>query len=256
MLIDVIVPSNNEEEINGFIKSFSSMKKFSSICRLVIIGNGEVYQKSIEFTNSLRIKFKRINTDYSDKLISFSKLRGTGMKDSNADFFLFMDDDNRFPKGCDKFFLKCSDFLFNSVDCGTLQADRRRPYKKGTEHQLNGFFWSGYGLFIKNTFDITKGFLSFDGCCEETLFAYESLDKFGLPYKIYGNPTYRDTSKEANWNQNNHPSYSEEVIQKNIQGYIQKKYHDKEWRYYEEIPNGKFPKDLQDKIDKRMNNEK
>jgi len=252
MKIDVIVPTNNIEQINGFINSFSQLGFFRSFCQLVIIGNGEVHQKDIEYKNSVSIKFIRIDEDYHDKLIPFSRLRGEGMKDSKSDFFLFMDDDNRFPGGCDCYFINCVQYLINTPVCSILQADRKRNKKTGAHYKSDGFYWTGYGLFIKNIIQDYSALLSFNGCCEETLFAYETLNLDGLAYIYYGNPTYRAIEKDPKWNENNNPSYSEKVIMNNIQGYIQEKYCDKEWSYYNDIPNTKLPNLLQEKINKRI----
>jgi len=254
MKIDVIIPTNNIKEINGFINSFNTMINFKKYCTLVIIGNGKVIKKSIK--NTSNVKFIRDDNNYSNQLVPFAKLRGIGMKNSIANWFLFLDDDNRFPKECDSFYMKIVNFIYNSKDCCTIQLDRKRIGKRRTKIQESGFFWCGYGLLIKNVFKIADELINFKGCCEETLFSYEALDKFGLPYICYGNPTYRDKSKSDKWNEENNESYSEKVIQDNIQGYIQNKYKDKNWRYYNDIPNGNFPKKLKEKIEKRFYNEK
>lgn len=252
MKIAVIVPTNNIKQINGFIKSFSQLNFFSKSCELVIIGNGNVYKKDINYTNYLSIRFIRIDEDYSNKLVSFARLRGSGMKNSTADYFLFMDDDNRFPKECDSYFMGCIQFLKDYAFCSVLQADRKRNNQYGFHYKKDGFYWTGYGLFIRNIIKDYSKLLDFNGCCEETLFAYETLNIDGLAYTMYGNPTYRDTSNPVKHNEENNPSYSEEVIQNNIQGYIQEKYCDSKWSYYKDIPNTSLPNLLQEKINKRM----
>lgn len=256
MKIDVIVPSNNPEEINGFIKSFSSMSIFKDYCQLVIIGNGDLKQSNIKYINSVSIKFIRIDEDYTEKLVPFAKLRGKGMINSNADYFLFMDDDNRFPERSNYYFIDCINFLERKKNCSVLQADRDRFNYYGPKLKEDGFYWTGYGLFIKNLPFSYKDFLNFEGCCEETLYVYEALNIGGLAYTFYGNPTIRDTSKQPKWNEENNPSYNEKVIQNNIQGFIQEKYQDKYWRYYDNIPNNKLPNLLQKKMDERIKNEK
>jgi len=252
MKIAIIIPTNNLKEINGFIKSFSQLSSFKKFCELVIIGNGNVNKSKINYTNNLSIRFIRINEDYTDKIIPFAKLRGEGMRKSNADYFLFMDDDNRFLKSCDSYFVNCVQFLQDNPLCSILQADKTRDKKYGAYYKSDGFYWTGYGLFLKNIIRDYNQLLDFKGCCEETLFAYETLNLDGLSYTMYGNPTWRDTSKHPKWNEENNNSYSEEVIQNNIQGYIQEKYCDSNWRYYQNIPNTSLPNLLQEKINKRI----
>lgn len=255
MKIDVIIPSNNIDEINGFIKSFNKMKSFKKYCQLVIIGNGDLHRKHINYVNNLPIKFIRLDKDYSGEIIPFAKLRGLGMKDSSSDFFLFMDDDNRFTIECDSYFTSCVSFIIANPLCSVIQAERERDGPKGIIMKLDGFYWTGYGLFLKNIIKEYDHLLDFKGCCEETLYVYETLYNDGLPYIFYGNPTTRDKSLDPKWNENNNPSYSEEIIQDNIQGYIQDKYEDSNWRYYNNIPNNNMPNLLQQKINERISNE-
>ena len=193
MKIDVIIPSNNKKEINGFISSFSKLTFFRKFCQLVIIGNGSLQKKDIEFTNSLSIKFIRVDEDYTNKLIPFAKLRAKGMIESDSDYFLFMDDDNRFPEGCDAYFIGCVQFLQDNPICSILQADKTRQKRQGIYYKSDGFYWTGYGIFMKNVIQDYSKALEFFGCCEETLFAYEVLDVYGLSYTIYGNPKQRNT---------------------------------------------------------------
>lgn len=248
MKISVIIPSNNKKRCKEFVESFMSMENFSSNCEIIIIGNGSFTECTM-----LAIKYHVtfIYDDWKGDIIPFAKLRGLGMKIAKGDYFLFLDDDNRFPDGCDEYYSKTL-CLLKDINCTTLQADRKRSYS-GLSIQESGFFWTGYALFIKNNFKITDKMLSFIGCCEETLYSYEALNQDGLPFIFYGNPTYRDKTKPSKWNEENNESYSEEVIQENIQGYIQEKYQDKKWRYYNNIPNGDFPKTLKQKIEERKN---
>ena len=263
MKIEIIVPSNNIEELNGFIESFNRMKKMKMIYNIVPILNNQSYYKDQELKKSNEIKRicrynPKMKITKKGNIIPFADLRYAGMKVSIADYFMFMDDDNRFKLESDDYYVEVASILYNNKEITTLQCDRKRDGKIGLHIQENGFFWTGYSLIIKNNSIayLRDEFPGYYGCCEETLFAYKALENEGLPYIYYGNPTSRDTSKPADWNQNNNPSYSEEIIQNNIQGYIQNHYDDNNWRYYENIPNTRFPKGLLKKLKARGYNEK
>lgn len=256
MKISVIVPSNNASEINGFLRSFDTLNNFKNLCEVIIIGNGDVHYDSILGGHSVHYSVKRIDEDYTNKLIPFAKLRGEGMKESNADFFLFLDDDNRFNAGSENFYLNCINFLNNNPNCHILQADRKKVGKSGMHIKKDGFFWTGYGLFLKNINLDFKSIFNLYGACEDLLYSYEILDKGGIPYIAYGNPTTRDISLPNDHKQHNNISYSKDTLESNIIGYIKEKFDkDGSWDFYSNIKNLEFPSILKEKIENRIKNE-
>lgn len=262
MKISVIVPTNNIENINGFIESFNSMKHFSKKCEIIINPNGNINTKDIIRADNvvcLNQNYKLEN--FENKIVPFVKLRGFPMAytyvNGGTDWFLFLDDDNRFPEGSDEFYIQCYNFLDFDPTCSVLELSNKG--NSGIYEKTDGFFWTGYGLFLRHTeliiTDIMKDIIYLKGACEDILYSYLTLEYSGLPYVIYGNPTTRDKSKPNDWNQNNNPSYSEEVLNNNVIGYIRKKFNEPNWEFYKNINCLRLPKLLQEKINNRMNNE-
>ena len=246
MKIAVIVPSNNVKNINAFIDSFFNMKEFSKKCELVIIANGDLKPRDI---NS-KEKFHFIGYYNDFDIVPFATLRALGMSKVECNYFLFLDDDNLFPNKSDEFYMKCYNFLELKRNCSILQAERFKKGLYGFKRKVDGFFWTGYGLFIKNVNLSYLRYTSLYGACEDLLYSYETLNKEGLPYIVYGNPTTRDKSKPNDWNQKNNKNYSKELLDDNIIGYIKEKY-DNNWDFYSNIKNLKLPKKLQEKLNER-----
>ncbi len=129
MNINIIVPTNNAQEINNFIFSLDKMKKFKKHATLIIIGNGNVHYDSILGGHSVKYEFIRSNNDYSNELINFYELRLEGMKNSNCDYFLFLDDDHRFGNLSDSFLISCIKILEYIPECTVLWTDQDKKDK-------------------------------------------------------------------------------------------------------------------------------
>jgi len=255
MKIDVIVPTNNIKEINCFIKSFSSLKEFKKLCRIVIVGNGSVVKKDIVFNNSLNIHFinTMISVKQNEEMVPFLELRALGMIDSNSDFFLLMDSDHTFPDGSDSFLMNCIEKLKDKqLDISVLCTDRIRDGKDGL-YKKDGYIWSNRGLFIENLFD--KYFLSdiidieILGASEDLLLSYYVLEQKGNPYIIHGSPVKRVEKRHVNGIVKYDKSYDEKNMYMNCLGYIRSRYNDSSWTH----KSGKFPKLLNDLLNKRCN---
>lgn len=274
MKIKVIVPTNNVERINGFIKSFNSMENFSQYCKIIIIPNGNIDIDNIKQDHNVELfpysdRFK----NYENKIVPFMKLRTLPMilstiddikrdfytkeiiEDNRPDWYLLFDDDNRFPDDSDFFYSICIRLLKKAKDCSVVELSNKKNIGK-INNKIDGFYWTGYGLFIKrlHIFDNHKEILNLLGACEDLLLSYLTLDKYGLPYTFYGNPTTRDKSKPNNWNQKNNPSYSKEILDNNIIGYIRERFNEPDWDFYGNIKNLSLPKELNKKIINRRIN--
>ncbi len=251
MKIDVIVPTNNINQINGFIDSFSKLGFFKYSCELVIIGNGEVTEDKI-VSNNLFYSFVRYNKKINDGLVPFAELRNSGMLNSDSDYFLFMDDDHRFEGGADCYLMECLHRLEN-YNCSVLCTDRDRDGKKGLHLKLDGFIWTNRGLFIKNVgIDFSK-FKTLLGAGEDLLFSYYTLKKEGLPYIFYGSKITRIEKRFINGKKKRNPSYTKKVMHNNCIGHIRKEFDDRNWIHESDDKCINYPNKLQVKINERIN---
>jgi len=250
MKIDVIVPSNNIKELNGFISSFDTLSEFKKHANLIIIGNGEVYYNEIEGGHSVNYDCIRDDNDYSNSIVPFVKLNGLGMVSSNCDFFLQLDDDHRFPEGSDDFLLKCIKVLENN-NCSVLCTDRERNGNKGLFHKRDGYIWSNRGLFIKNVLskkEIEKHY-NLLGAGVDLFFSYLVLEKTGFPYELFGSPITRKEKRYINNKKIYDVSYDDKTLYENILGFIINRYNDKKWKHQ---PNNNYPIKLQHIMYERM----
>ena len=244
MKISVIVPSNKNKEINEFCKSYSKLTEFKKHAELIVIGNGEVKSAYCD-------KFIRYEKDFD--IIPFVELRGLGMLNSDSNFFLFLDDDHRFKNGADRFLMECISFLEEDNMCGVLQLDKKRSIKDWFEIKNDGYIWTSRGLFIKNTHMDIEHLFSLKGACEDLLYAYETLVYGWIPYKINQPFIIRDESKPNNDKELNDKSYSKEVLDENIVGFINHHFSDPSWEFYGHLYNLRYPIDVRDVILKTIN---
>jgi len=255
MKIDIIVPTNNIQEINSFIFSLDKMKEFKKHIQLIIIGNGDVDYEHILGEHSVNYSFIRIDEDYKDKAIPFTSLRLSGIAYSHCDYFLFFDDDHRFNKKLDTFLMKCIETLEEVKDCSILCTDKNKNRNTGLKLKTDGFIWTNKGLFIKNIFNkLDFGIYSMLlGAGEDLLFSYMVLEQEGLPYILYGSDITRKEKRYINGNIIPNMSYSEEIMNNNIIGYLRHYFNDKEWIHQSDHFDTTFPKKLQDILNKRIN---
>jgi len=261
MKIDVIVPSNNIKELNGFISSFDTLTEFKKHANLIIIGNGKVYYDGILGGHNANYDLIRDNNDYSNSIVPFAKLRNLGMKNSRSDFFLFLDDDHRFEKGSDEYLIKCINILKDKdKNISILSTDRFRnePKEYQLKLKMDGFIWTNRGLFIKNLIN-EYNFDELIGSGEDLLFSYCVLEKDGFPYELNGSPITRKEKNFINGKLVLKKSYSIEVLEENIIGFIKIKFKDNEWNWVDsynrkpiEYPN-KLNKIISKRIEDKMN---
>lgn len=252
MNVSVIVPSNDKNRINDFIKSYAKLKNFMKISKLIIIGNGDLKEEDIKVRDWITyIQYKK-----SFDIIPFAELRGIGMNYyKDADFFLFLDDDHRFNEKSDDFLIQCNSFLLSHDDCGVLQLEKNNTSKNGFYIKRNAHIWTDRGLFIKNTRKFDYELLyKFIGACEDLLYAYEVLNQSYLPYEIYNSPIKRGCNLPNNHKELNDKSYNKELLDDNIIGYIRQKYNQPKWKFYGSLRSLSYPFHLRNLIKSRLTN--
>ena len=256
MKIDIIIPTNNSNEINGFIMSFDKLERFKKHCRLIIIGNGNVHYDSILGGHSVDYEVIRDNNDYSNKIVPFAKLRSFGMIYSNCDFFMLLDGDHRFSELSDKFLMKMINELKTNKDLSILFLDRERDGKKGLSIKKDGFIWTNKGLFIKNIGIDFSIFSNLMGCGEDLLFSYLTLEKFGIPFVFNGSEIERKSKRvfKKGDKEVKDISYCKNTIDNNIYKEIRERYHQPNWCNEAIYYNTKLPTYLKRIIDARISN--
>lgn len=242
MKIDIIVPSNNIEMINKFLKSLSRLGLDSDIYKIVIIGNGELYQKNIEYNNSLSIRFIRFEKEFD--IIPFAELRGIGMIDSDCDFFLFLDDDHIFNINAKDTLNNSIEFLSNNQSIGILQLEKDNEEKDSFHFKYNAHIWTSRGLFIRNISFNYEEIFKLKGACEDLVYSYEVLSQGYLPYSRYNSGIERGCKLPNNYKELNNPSYNEKLLDDNCIGYIRNKYNDTNWKFYGSLSNLSYPNKL------------
>lgn len=251
MNVSVIVPSNDKNRINDFIKSYAKLKNFMKISKLIIIGNGDLKEEDIKVRDWITyIQYKK-----SFDIIPFAELRGIGMNYyKDADFFLFLDDDHRFNEKTDDFLIQCNSFLLSHDDCGVLQLEKNNTSKNGFYIKRNAHIWTSRGLFIRNLgFDYNK-FYTLKGACEDLLYGFEALNHSYLPYAIWNSGITRNGTKNNRHKELNDKSYSEKLLDNNIIGYIRNKYNDPKWKFYGNLHMLNYPKFLKILMKSRLSN--
>jgi len=256
MEISVIVPSNSAERTNEFLKSFHTMKEFNKHCKIIIVANNEFNTNNIINTSenyNVRIIYK--NEFHKDGIVPFLSYRWNGIKENPFfDYCLFLDDDHKFSKESDRYFMNCITLLNELKDCSVLCTDRNRDGKNGVELKEDGFIWTNRGLFIKNIFNKIKPDLSLLGAGEDLLLSYLVLSIEGLPYIYYGSEVTRVEKRYKNGIQvKNDMSYSKETMNNNIIGFIRNEFNDKDWIHENRNNHVFYPKKLQNKINERVN---
>lgn len=249
MNVDIIVPSNNVDNINKFIKSYMSLnlatrKNF----RLKVVLNNIKDDRRIYCINE--VDWIWYNDEFD--IVPFLALRWKAMEDSDADFFLFLDDDHTFEEGSDRLLNNCLNFLHNHKECGLLQLEKANILK-GFHVKKNAHVWTSRGLFIKNIGFNFGNFLNLVGAGEDLFVGYTALVKGYIPYCHYNstikrNPPYTDNR----YQELNNPSYSEDLLDKNIVGFIRQIYDDPDWRFYGSLENLKYPNKLKEIIQKTL----
>lgn len=255
MKIDVIVPTNNSQEINSFISSFDKLTEFKKYCTLRIIGNGHVYYDSILGGHSVDYNLIRVDNNYYKKLVPFAALRYAAMAQSNADFFLFFDDDHRFHQDSDRFLMDCMELLELRSHISVLCTNKPKDYHYGFSIKRDGFIWTNKGLFIKNIMNqLDYGVHScLLGAGEDLLISYMVLEKEGLPYEYYNSDITRKEKRHVDGKVIENISYSKEVMENNIIGYIKKYFDDKDWTHDSYNFINSYPNRLKKILEKRLN---
>jgi len=252
MKVSIIIPTNNVKKINKLINSYSTLLKFKKISELIVIGNGEVYEKDIK--NKKEIKFIRFEEEFD--IIPFVELRGVGIEQSIGENLLFLDDDHCFMKGSDSFLIDCVDFLDKHNECGVLELKKKNVAKKGFYIKRNAHIWTDRGLFMRNIFvkDEIKSFYKYVGACEDLIYSYEVLNNSYIPYEIHNSPISRKSEVSNRYKEFNHPSYSKELLNLNVIGFIKYKYNDKDWKFYGSLNSLEYPRHLKNLIKSRLSN--
>lgn len=253
MNITIIVPSNNSERINKFIESYNKLKMFKAMSELVIIGNGELNVGQIKDLHD--IYFLRYMDHF--EIIPFARLRGIGMEENpNADFYLFLDDDHSFNEDSDRYLIECINFLISHKECGILQLEKKNALKSGFHIKRNAHVWTSRGLFIRNIgnkFDYEE-LSKLVGAGEDLLYGYEVLNQSYIPYERFNSPITRGCNLPNNYKELNDKSYSEELLDENIIGYIRKKYNQSDWKFYGNLHCLNYPGHLRNLIRSRLSN--
>ena len=250
MHVSVIVPSNNIKRINEFINSYDNLVNFSDFAELIIIGNGELKEEHIPILPN--VSFIRYDKEFD--IVPFTELRGIGMKESKSDFFLFLDDDHRFKPSSDIFLIECLNFLINHNECGVLQLEKDHPTRSGFYIKRNAHIWTSRGLFIKNIGFNYNELFKLKGACEDLLYGFEVLNQMFLPYCIWNSGIRRNSKVPNNHKELHDKSYNESLLNKNIIGYIRKKYNDFNWKFYGNLRQLKYPNSLKTSIKSRLTN--
>jgi len=254
--VSIILPSNNKEKTEQFIKQFNSLRFFRGFVDIVIIGNGQFKESPKGLWN--KDCFIKIDEDYTDKIIPFAKLRGLGMAYSSSDWFLFLDDDHFFEekdkREVEEILMKSLVFLDNHLDCGVLQLHKKSDKKSSFYIKKNAHIWTDRGLFIKRiNFDYKK-LSKLKGACEDLLYAYEVLNTGLLPYCLYNCKIKRGCNLPNDYKENNNESYKEKLLDENIIGYIRKKYGQDNWGFYGNLKYLGYPNFLRQMIKKQLTN--
>lgn len=254
MQIDIIVPTNNLKEINQFIFSLDKLTEFKKHCTLKIIGNGNVYYDSILGGHSVNYDFIRVDENYEGKPIPFAALRYSAMTNSNCDFFLFLDDDHRFNECSDFFLIDCLNILNSKKDCSILYTDKDKD-NNWLDIKRDGFIWTNKGLFIKNIihkldYGIHSTLL---GAGEDLLISYMVLEQEGLPYQYCKSNIIRKEKRYIDGKVIDNISYSKEVMEDNIIGYIKRYFNDKDWTHDSYNFSNSYPNRLKQILEERIN---
>jgi len=255
MRIDIIIPTNNPQEINGFISSLDKMTEFKKYCILKIIGNGKVYYDSILGGHSVNYDVTRVDGDYKGRPVPFAALRYSAMYNSNCDYFLFLDDDHRFNSS-DSFLIDCLNIL-KKTNCSILCTDKNKKGHSGLKLKEDGFIWTNKGLFIKNIMNkIDFGLHNLLlGAGEDLLISYMVLEQEGLPYTLYGSNITRKERRHINEKVIQNISYSKEVMDYNIIGYLRRYFDDRDWNHDSYNFSVSYPKRLKTILETRIKNE-
>jgi len=256
MKISVIVPSNSLCRIETFVEEFDKLLLFKKMVTLIIVCNGELKTKNVPKRKYIKcIQFnKKIK---ENDIVPFVELRGVGMKERSADWFLFLDDDHTFDDNADTTLIKSLKFISHHNECGILQLEKQNKEKDGFYIKENAHIWSSRGLFIRNIgFDYNK-LSKLKGACEDLLFAYIVLYESYLPYNYYNSGIHRNSPLEKGkygkrTKEFTDISYQENTLDKNVIGYIRNLYFDYNWKFYGHLQYLEYPNFLKERIKSRL----
>ena len=244
--ISIVVPTHIKYEIASFMRSTEFLQPMDfQVC--VVAQDPVTY----DFLEKIGVHTYTITDPPKIKnLIEMVRWYDLGMKSgSDCDYFLFVDHDHRFQPAKNgkpssgAYYQECIDYMDANPDVGVFNtkfyfggAAWKYEIKK---NPVNGLININTGMFIRNVpeFVFTKRELSFVGTLVESLLAYKMLALGYNNAKRYYCPTTFTRSKRL---YSGEPTYSEDVLLKNIQGYIREIYNDPTWDH----ESRKYPKGL------------
>lgn len=252
--IGFVVVSNRPAKLKRFIKSFQHIPILRSKSCMILTHQSPVDVPPNEFDRAVGLPpFDK------SKPLPMLQLRRHGIAlTSDCKYICYLDDDHQFApsrpgktfyKSSEEYYLECIDYMDENQDVGILSL---RGYFGGyswgygfKKMPSNGFIENNAGgIFMRNIGHeniFPPECYSFVGVMSEPLCGYSIMSqgykyakRFNCPNKFEAPGKSKHVSNGAVL------SYSEQIANENVQGYIREKFDDPTWRYSDK----KYPKGI------------
>lgn len=243
--VGFIIPSNRPDQLSKFLRTKALLNKINSISKFCLVYQDPVNGPDYDFG-----AFKKIDEFDPTPPLPMLQLRRHGLDlTEDCEYICCLDDDHEFVEESDEYYMECVEFMDNNADIGVVGLKSgldtgwiRNPKDGLFQNGTGGMFYRNIGkdkMFPKECHD-------FVGVLSEPLMAYNIINEGFNCAKRFGCKNKRlkgDPDKFVNMETNN-ITYSEQVANKNVQGYLRDKFNDPEWRYSSKM----YPKTIADKL--------